>query len=72
VRGFAEIIMLEAIQKVTKKPITKTFDWMSGTSTGGLLTLNLLKGCLLHHSVDYFMCYTDNNQIGNYYYKSIH
>jgi hypothetical protein len=46
VRGLAEVILLESIQKITKKPITETFDWISGTSTGGLLTLNLLQGCL--------------------------
>lgn len=36
--------MLIAIEKQVEKPIQECFDWIAGTSTGGILALALCKG----------------------------
>jgi len=44
IRGLVLVKLLSALQKVSKVPITEMFDWMGGTSTGGILTLALACG----------------------------
>ena len=36
--------MLKTIEKKTGKPITELFDWVVGTSTGGVLALGMIYG----------------------------
>jgi len=44
VRGIIEVLVLEAIQKAAGKSISECFDWVGGTSTGGLLALSIMQG----------------------------
>lgn len=41
IRGIIPAIMLSEIESRTKQPISKTFDMIAGTSTGGIITLYL-------------------------------
>ena len=43
-RGLVHIEVLTQIEKLTGKKITELFDWIIGTSTGGLLALGLVYG----------------------------
>jgi calcium-independent phospholipase A2 len=42
IRGLIQIELLSCIEKVTGKRITELFDWIIGTSTGGILALGLV------------------------------
>lgn len=44
IRGLVQIEVLAQIEKLTGKKITELFDWIIGTSTGGLLALGLVYG----------------------------
>ena len=44
IRGLVLIEMLIELKRMTKKPVTKMFDWIVGTSTGGILALALVYG----------------------------
>lgn len=43
IRGIIPALVLDAIEKCTKKPIAELFDLIAGTSTGGILALGLTK-----------------------------
>ncbi|XP_036335725.1 85/88 kDa calcium-independent phospholipase A2-like isoform X3 [Rhagoletis pomonella] len=43
IRGLVLVQMLLEIEKLSQTPITHMFDWIAGTSTGGILALGL--GC---------------------------
>ena len=43
IRGIIPALVLEAIEDVTKRPISASFDLISGTSTGGIIALGLTK-----------------------------
>ena len=36
--------MLKTIEQMTGKPISELFDWVVGTSTGGILALGMIYG----------------------------
>ena len=42
IRGLIEIEILEKIEKLTGRRIIELFDWIVGTSTGGILALGLV------------------------------
>lgn len=44
IRGLVLIEVLAQIEKLTGKKITELFDWIIGTSTGGVLALGLVYG----------------------------
>lgn len=44
IRGIVLCLMLIAIEKEVGKPIKECFDWIAGTSTGGLLALGICTG----------------------------
>ena len=44
IRGLVTIKILMAIEHITGRPICESFDWIGGTSTGGILTMGLLQG----------------------------
>lgn len=44
IRGLILVKMLMMIEEVWGVPVIKCFDWIAGTSTGGILTLGLAVG----------------------------
>ncbi|XP_033335941.2 calcium-independent phospholipase A2 VIA [Megalopta genalis] len=44
IRGLVLVQTLLEIQEIIQKPIVKSFDWIAGTSTGGILALGLASG----------------------------
>ncbi|XP_015274677.1 PREDICTED: 85/88 kDa calcium-independent phospholipase A2 [Gekko japonicus] len=52
VRGLVLIQFLIAIEKVAGQPIRELFDWIAGTSTGGILALSIVQG----KPMDYMRC----------------
>ena len=44
IRGLILIQVLLNLERVAMQPIVKLFDWIAGTSTGGILALGLLNG----------------------------
>ena len=44
IKGLVLIKLLIALEKIAKKPIREIFDWIAGTSTGGILALYIACG----------------------------
>lgn len=44
IRGLILIQLLLALEEFTKQPIVRLFDWIAGTSTGGILALAITHG----------------------------
>nr|XP_020643239.1 85/88 kDa calcium-independent phospholipase A2 isoform X1 [Pogona vitticeps]XP_020643240.1 85/88 kDa calcium-independent phospholipase A2 isoform X1 [Pogona vitticeps]XP_020643241.1 85/88 kDa calcium-independent phospholipase A2 isoform X1 [Pogona vitticeps]XP_020643242.1 85/88 kDa calcium-independent phospholipase A2 isoform X1 [Pogona vitticeps]XP_020643243.1 85/88 kDa calcium-independent phospholipase A2 isoform X1 [Pogona vitticeps]XP_020643244.1 85/88 kDa calcium-independent phospholip len=49
VRGVVLIQFLIAIEKAAGRPIRELFDWVAGTSTGGILALSVVHGKPMDH-----------------------
>lgn len=47
IKGLVLIQLLIALEKEAGRPIKELFDWVSGTSTGGILALAIVHGELL-------------------------
>ena len=43
-QGLIQIEMLKTIEQMTGKRIGELFDWVVGTSTGGILALGMIYG----------------------------
>ena len=43
-QGLIQIEMLKTIERMTGKSISELFDWVVGTSTGGILALGMIYG----------------------------
>ncbi|KFU83589.1 85 kDa calcium-independent phospholipase A2 [Chaetura pelagica] len=52
IRGLVLIQLLLAIEKAAGRPTREIFDWIAGTSTGGILALAIVHG----KSMDYMRC----------------
>uniref|UniRef100_A0A452HN76 phospholipase A2 n=1 Tax=Gopherus agassizii TaxID=38772 RepID=A0A452HN76_9SAUR len=52
IRGLVLIQLLIAVEKAAGRPIRELFDWIAGTSTGGILALAIVHG----KPVDYMRC----------------
>ncbi|XP_030334017.1 85/88 kDa calcium-independent phospholipase A2 isoform X2 [Strigops habroptila] len=52
IRGLVLIQLLLAIEKAVGRPIREIFDWIAGTSTGGILALAIVHG----KSMEYMRC----------------
>ena len=50
IRGLILIQLLLALEEFTKKPIARLFDWIAGTSTGGILALAITHGRFVRKS----------------------
>ncbi|XP_069701156.1 85/88 kDa calcium-independent phospholipase A2 isoform X2 [Periplaneta americana] len=44
IRGLVLVVMLLELEKAVGRPVIHCFDWVAGTSTGGILTLGLAAG----------------------------
>lgn len=51
IRGVILVGILLEIERALGRPIVHAFDWMAGTSTGGILTLCLASGKNLLHII---------------------
>ena len=51
IRGLILIQLLLALEEFTKQPIVRLFDWVAGTSTGGILALAITHGRLVRNYV---------------------
>ncbi|GAU89190.1 hypothetical protein RvY_01769 [Ramazzottius varieornatus] len=68
IRGMILIQLLMSIEEQLDRPIVEYFDWISGTSTGGILALCLAKGVnTLMFQCD---CFADTVFFGKRPYKS--
>lgn len=47
IRGLVLIQLLQAIENAVGQPIRNCFDWIAGTSTGGILALAIVHGKFL-------------------------
>lgn len=47
IKGLVLIQMLIALEKEAGRPIRELFDWVAGTSTGGILALAIIHGACL-------------------------
>ena len=47
IRGLIQMVVLREIERRTKQKIVDLFDWIVGTSTGGIIALALCYGMLL-------------------------
>lgn len=54
IRGLILIQLLLALEEFTKQPIVKLFDWIAGTSTGGILALAITHGRLCSQNSNKF------------------
>ncbi|XP_053110798.1 85/88 kDa calcium-independent phospholipase A2 isoform X2 [Hemicordylus capensis] len=52
IRGLVLIQLLIAIEKAAGRPLRELFDWIAGTSTGGILALSVVHG----KPMDYMRC----------------
>ncbi|KAL7833987.1 hypothetical protein AOLI_G00289470 [Acnodon oligacanthus] len=52
IKGLVLIQMLIALEKAAGRPIRELFDWVAGTSTGGILALAIVHG----KSMEYLRC----------------
>lgn len=44
IKGLVLIQLLLAVEEAAGRPILQLFDWIAGTSTGGILALALARG----------------------------
>ena len=51
IKGLILIDMLITIEKITNKKINELFDWIIGTSTGGILALAMVYSKLMFSSI---------------------
>ena len=54
IRGLVQLEILMQLEEATGRKVTDLFDWIIGTSTGGIIALTLVYGELLQsESVDH-------------------
>ncbi|KAK3917368.1 85/88 kDa calcium-independent phospholipase A2 [Frankliniella fusca] len=64
IRGLILVVMLRDIERATGKPIVKCFDWIAGTSTGGILALALAVGKSLQDCLCLYFKMKDTTFLG--------
>lgn len=70
IRGIVLCLMLIAIEKEVGKPIKECFDWIAGTSTGGLLALGICTGKPLSYIRGLYLRLKDEVFVGSRPYQS--
>lgn len=70
VRGLVLIILLMELEKAVGEPILHCFDWVAGTSTGGILALGLAVGKSLHECLCLYFRMKDITFVGKRPYAS--
>lgn len=66
IKGLVLIQMLIALEREAGRPVRELFDWVAGTSTGGILALAIIHGmCSVYVCVFpflYFKCFITQHQ----------
>ncbi|XP_064640951.1 85/88 kDa calcium-independent phospholipase A2-like isoform X2 [Lineus longissimus] len=70
IRGLVLIQLLLALEKKIGRPIKDCFDWVAGTSTGGILALGIVHGKSLRHLQGLYFNMKDEVFIGSRPYES--
>ncbi|CAG9861353.1 unnamed protein product [Phyllotreta striolata] len=70
IRGLVHIQTLIELEKVIGKPIQDSFDWMAGTSTGGVLALAIATGKTLKECLCLYFRLKDKAFVGTRPYSS--
>ncbi|CAG9864303.1 unnamed protein product [Phyllotreta striolata] len=70
IRGLVLIQMLLELEKVVGKPIKECFDWLAGTSTGGILALAIASGKTLKECLCLYFRLKETAFTGNRPYSS--
>lgn len=70
IRGLILVQMLLEIESILKKPIVACFDWIAGTSTGGILALGLAAGKSLRECQALYFRLKDEAFVGTRPYDS--
>lgn len=70
IRGLILVHMLLEIEKLSKTPVHHMFDWVAGTSTGGILALALGSGKTMRQCMCMYMRIKDHAFIGSRPYAS--
>ncbi|XP_078034876.1 calcium-independent phospholipase A2 VIA [Augochlora pura] len=70
IRGLVLVQTLLEIQEIIQKPILKCFDWIAGTSTGGILALGLASGKSLRECQALYFRLKEEAFIGTRPYQS--
>ncbi|KAL0102550.1 hypothetical protein PUN28_018087 [Cardiocondyla obscurior] len=70
IRGLVLIQTLLEIESVLRKPVVHCFDWIAGTSTGGILALGLAAGKSLRECQALYFRIKENAFVGSRPYNS--
>lgn len=70
IRGLLLIQMLLELEKVVHRPIVKCFDWIAGTSTGGILAIGLASGKTLNEILCLYFRMKEHTFVGSRPYPS--
>ncbi|GAB0089957.1 85/88 kDa calcium-independent phospholipase A2 [Sergentomyia squamirostris] len=70
IRGLVLVQMLLEMEKLSQTPISHMFDWMAGTSTGGILALGLATGKTMRQCMCLYLRMKDQAFVGSRPYPS--
>ncbi|KAH3802149.1 hypothetical protein DPMN_155820 [Dreissena polymorpha] len=70
IRGLIILEILEAIEKEAGQPIKDMFDWIGGTSTGGIIALGIATGKPISHIKEMYKRLKDQVYNGSRPYDS--
>lgn len=70
IRGLVLVQMLLEIEKLSQTPINHLFDWVAGTSTGGILALGLGSGKTMKQCMCMYLRMKDQAFVGSRPYAS--
>ncbi|KAJ9590050.1 hypothetical protein L9F63_016826, partial [Diploptera punctata] len=70
IRGLILIVILLELEKAVGRPLIHCFDWIAGTSTGGILTLGLAAGKTLKECLCLYFRMKEHAFVGNRPYNS--
>lgn len=70
IRGLVLVQMLLEIERMAQMPITHMFDWVAGTSTGGILALSLGAGKTMKQCMCLYLRMKDQAFVGSRPYAS--
>ncbi|KAB7500993.1 85/calcium-independent phospholipase A2 [Armadillidium nasatum] len=65
IKGLVLCQMLDVIKELLGQSITDSFDWISGTSTGGFLALDIATGKSVNHAQALYFSLKDRIFVGN-------